>query len=145
MPDQKVLLSLFGPDSDGWKETVRRVFCDRKILIEDIKSWETEDYTSSEEDLNYNHLISKDLDSLHSSDVILIYFKEGYKNRFPFFSLGYFCNNDNLVILCSEDFSKRGIVQMICTRKNIPLFYTLEGAIGGCASKLNQKKFLLKK
>ena len=142
MNDVQVRLSIFGSSYDNLEETLNRNLSDLRVKTYNLSDWDTFEFKSEEDELEYNSKISKDLGILSDSDVILVYFKENLNNRFSLFILGYFRNNDNVIVFCPEEFAKKGIVRIICSQNNIPIFDSIEGTMGGIFSKVNQRIFL---
>ena len=107
MNDVQVRLSIFGSSYDNLEETLKRNLSDLRVKTYNLSDWDTFEFKSEEDELEYNSKISKDLGILSDSDVILVYFKENLNNRFSLFILGYFRNNDNVIVFCPEEFAKR--------------------------------------
>jgi hypothetical protein len=43
-----------------------------------------------------------------------------------------------MVVCCPDGFWRKGNVEILCTRENVPLFNDMESAIGALKTKINQ-------
>lgn len=94
-----------------------------------------DDWDSSlEQDISNDEFrgqVEWELDGLDSADFIVIYFDAAGKAPITLMELGLHAEShaDRMVVCCPEGFWRRGNVQVVCDRYNIPLVETLEEMI----------------
>lgn len=109
-------LMIFNPRRDDWDS-----------------SWKQ---TQSDEQFNYQ--VNWELNHLDEVDVIFMYFSPGTKSPISLLELGLYADSGKMIVCCPEDFWRKGNVDVVCTRFDIPLFNDLESAIGALKTKLSK-------
>jgi len=105
----KLNSNIFNPRRDGWDD-----------------SWETTINSPQ-----FNEQVNWELDALEESDIIAMYFADGSKSPISLLELGLFANQNTwadgpkLVVYCN-DFYRKGNVDIVCQRYNIPVFTNYE-------------------
>jgi len=70
---------------------------------------------------NFRAQVEWELDHLDIADVILFYFDPNTKAPITLMELGLFASSGKCLICCPEGYWRRGNIQIICARYNIPL------------------------
>lgn len=72
-----------------------------------------------------------ELDHLDKCDVIFMYFAGGSQSPITLLELGLYARTrpDSLIVVCSADFWRKGNVEVVACRYDIPLYYELDGAL----------------
>lgn len=70
-----------------------------------------------------------ELNYLHLSNHVLMYFDKNTKSPITLLELGLLAGRHDLRVVCPEGFWRKGNVDIVCARFNIPQFPTLEEAI----------------
>ena len=108
-------LTFFNPRRDDWDS-----------------SWE-----QKESNPQFNEQVNWELDHLERSDLIFMYFSPGTKSPISLLELGLFANTDKkMIVCCPDEFWRKGNVDIVCSRNNIPVYETLDKAIGALYSYL---------
>ena len=81
----------------------------------DIPKWLHEFYKQVEWELN-------DLDK---SDLIIMYFDPNTKSPISLLELGLYATSKKLHVICPEGFWRKGNVDIICKKYDIPLYETI--------------------
>ena len=70
---------------------------------------------------------TKEMDYAQVADIIVFYFASG-KNTQPItlLELGMYAGTGKAIVCCSDDFYKKGAVQMVCSRYGIDLHASLD-------------------
>ena len=67
--------------------------------------------------------VNWELHALEAADLILMYFAPSTKSPISLLELGLFAESRKIVVVCPDEFWRRGNVEIVCNRYNIP-FYT---------------------
>jgi hypothetical protein len=70
-----------------------------------------------------------ELDALHFSDTILMYFEPTSQSPITLLELGLFAKSKKLFVVCPDGFYRKGNVSVVCERYDIPMINTLEACI----------------
>ena len=75
-----------------------------------------------------------ELDSLHCADLVLMYFGPATKSPISLLELGLLADKHKTLVACPAGFWRRGNVQVLCNRYNIPLGDSLDWLINSAVS-----------
>lgn len=85
-----------------------------------------EDWDSSwRQDINcaqFFEQVTWELDQLDASDVIYMYFDPDTKSPISLLELGLYASSGKLIVCCPEGFWRKGNVDIVCQRYNIPVY-----------------------
>lgn len=109
-------LTVFNPRRDDWDS-----------------SWE-----QKQSNVQFNRQVSWELNKLEECDVIFMYFSPETQSPISLLELGKFAGKKEMIVCCPEGFWRKGNVEILCTRENVPLFNDVESAIGALKTKINQ-------
>jgi hypothetical protein len=77
----------------------------------------------------FNEQVTWELDGLDSCDLIILYLAPGTMSPISLLELGLHAKDNKMIVCCPKGFWRKGNVQMICDRFDIPLVDTLEDLI----------------
>ena len=89
-------------------------------------SWKQEQKES-----NFNEQVNWEMNNLEDSDIIFMYLAPDTQAPISLLELGLNAASGKMIVVCPDGFWRKGNVEIVCTRYNIPLFNTLEDGIGG--------------
>lgn len=69
----------------------------------------------------FNDQVSWEMTALDSAQVIFMNFLEDSKSPITLLELGLYASSGKLIVCCPKKFWRRGNVEMVCDRYNIPL------------------------
>ena len=98
-----------------------------EILNPRRKEWNS-DWNISIEGAQFYQQVDWELNALEKADFILFYFAPGNKSPISLLELGLFARSKKVVVVCPNGFWRKGNVDMICVKFDIPQFDTLEEA-----------------
>lgn len=87
---------------------------------------------------NFNEQVNWELDKLEDSDIIFLYFDPDTKSPISLLELGMFGTTHEMIVVCPTGFWRKGNVEIICSRYNIPLYNTFEEGVGALKTKLKR-------
>lgn len=109
-------LTVFNPRRDDWDS-----------------SWEQKQSNSQ-----FNHQVNWELNRLDGSNIIFLYLSPETQSPISLLELGKYAGRKNMVVCCPQGFWRRGNVEVLCARENVPMFDDLTSAIGALKTKINQ-------
>ncbi len=66
--------------------------------------------------------VNWELNALDKCDIIFMNFLPDSKSPITLLELGLYANSGKLIVCCPKDFWRRGNVEIVCERYNIPMF-----------------------
>ena len=88
----------------------------------------------------FNYQVNWEENKHGQSDIIFMYFSPETKSPISLLELGAFGDSGKMLVCCPVGFWRRGNVEIFCTRHAIPMFNTMEEAVG--ALRTNLSKYL---
>ena len=73
--------------------------------------------------------VNWELDGLEIADIVLMNFASGTKSPISLLEFGLMAASKKMMVVCPPDFWKKGNVDMVCQRYDIPQFDKLDEAI----------------
>lgn len=70
--------------------------------------------------------VNWELDALERCDLIILYLIPGTMSPISLLELGLYADKKDLFVVCPDGFWRKGNVDIVCNRYNIPLFNDLE-------------------
>lgn len=86
------------------------------------------------DDPRFREQVSWELDMLDAADLIALYLAPGTKSPVSLLELGLHARSGKLRVCCPEGFWRKGNVEMVCARYQLPLLETLEELIASLRS-----------
>lgn len=115
-------------NSVDWQEEFTKSLANQENLL--ILNPRRDDWDSSWiqsiNDPQFNEQVTWEMDHLDISDYIVMYLDPSSKSPISLLELGLQAHSGKLLVCCPEGFWRRGNVEMVCNRYDIPMFDTLE-------------------
>lgn len=70
--------------------------------------------------------VSWEMDAMDKADIIIMNLLPDSKSPISLLELGLMADSRKLFVSCPDEFYRKGNVQMLCNRYNIPLYKTIE-------------------
>jgi hypothetical protein len=144
---QKHRLSVFLAGSiemgkaEDWQVRIENELKDYPITIFNPRR---DDWDSSWEQKESNPQFSKqvnwEMNMLDVCDIIFMYFSPETKSPISLLELGLYANSGKMIVCCPDGFWRKGNVDIVCSRYNIPVYNTLDAAIGRLRTDLSNTK-----
>jgi hypothetical protein len=133
----KIFLAGSVQTGDDWREVLMQEF--NKVNIEffnpKIDSWD-ESWEEAQHNSKFNNQINWELNTAEESDIIFLYLHPKSKSPISLLELGLYAQTNKLIVCCPDGFWKKGNIDIVCTRYNIPIFDEINKAIGGLKTKI---------
>jgi len=113
-----------------WQAKVRELLQDSDwtILNPRRDDWDSS-WVQSIDNPQFREQVAWELDAQDYADKILMYFAPETKSPISLLELGLYASSGKMVVVCPEGFWRRGNVEIVCARYNIPFCQTIEEAI----------------
>ena len=85
---------------------------------------------------HFNNQVNWEMQKLEECDIIFMYFDKNTKSPISLLELGYFLQSEKLIVCCPAGFWRKGNVDIMCTRNNVPLYDDLNIAIGALLTRV---------
>lgn len=99
----------------------------------DIYNPRRDDWNSSWEqkieNAQFKEQVSWELNALEKADIILMNFVEGTMSPISLLEFGLYARSGKMVVVCPDGFWRKGNVDVVCQRYDIPNFKTMSEAI----------------
>ncbi|MEO8534648.1 MAG: nucleoside 2-deoxyribosyltransferase domain-containing protein [Flavobacterium sp.] len=129
-------------NSIDWQQKITDDFQDyykeREIVILNPrrKNWDSS-WIQTIENKQFSDQVNWELDALEKSDFIIMFFDKNSKSPVSMLELGLFADSKKILVCCEEGFWRKGNIDIVCKRKSIPTFETLEELITALKIKIN--------
>ena len=114
--------------ADNWQDKlISEINIDCIILNPRRKDWDN----FQEQSINNSYFkeqVNWELDMIIASQLLVFYFDPNTQSPITLLELGYTCNNylHNLIVCCPEGYFRKGNIDIICERHNIPQVNSFE-------------------
>lgn len=89
------------------------------------ESWDS----SWKQDINNKHFreqVEWELNALEEADIIIMYFAPNTKSPISLLELGLHAKSNKMHVVCDQKFWRKGNVDVVCKKYNIPQYASLE-------------------
>ena len=97
-------------------------------------------WSQSIENSHFRAQVEWELDGLDRADIIVVYFDPNTKSPITLLEVGLHASSGKMLVCCPDGFWRKGNIEIVCDRYNIPLLNTFDALIESLTSKLNQEK-----
>lgn len=128
--------------AEDWQAVIPELFKDRDKLT--FLNPRRDDWDSSweqkESNLQFSKQVNWEMDMLDACDIIFMYFSPETKSPISLLELGLYAKSHKMIVCCPDEFWRKGNVDIVCSRYGIPVYNTLEAAIGRLRTRLKDVK-----
>jgi hypothetical protein len=112
------------------EEVEKRMKDDQVITIFNPrrKDWDSSWEQSIDND-NFRGQVEWELDGLEAADKIVVYIDPDTKSAITLMELGLHTNSNKMCVCCPEGFYRKGNVDIVCNKYNIPMVDDVDGLI----------------
>lgn len=80
-----------------------------------------------------------ELNHIDSCDILFMYLDPNTKSPISLMELGYIASSRKAIVCCPEGFWRKGNVEVMCARENVPLYTNLDEAIQRLILEISRK------
>ena len=118
--------------AENWQQRLERELdCYSDVVICNPRrdDWDST-WVQSIDNPQFNEQVTWELDNIEFSDIVVFYFDPAGQAPITLMELGLCAGRDQLSLVCCPDgYWRKGNVEMICDRYNIPLCSTIDDLI----------------
>jgi hypothetical protein len=116
--------------TEDWQTKTSEIFNDYNVTFFNPRR-DYFDPTWHQEKTNkeFNHQVNWEMDSLDSCDIIFMNIIPSTKSPITLLELGLHANSKKIIVCCPDGFWRKGNVEIVCSRFNIPFYDNFEEAI----------------
>lgn len=124
-------------NSEDWQSEIVEAFKDEDVILYNPrrKDWDSS-WEQKETNPQFNHQVNWELTCLEKSDLIILYFAPNSQSPISLLELGIF-HKKNIIVCCPEGFWRKGNIDIVCRRYDIPKTETIKELI-------DEMKYLIK-
>jgi len=117
--------------AENWQEKVKRIYPlkDNVIFLNPRRDDWDSSWVQSINNLQFRKQVEWELRGMEIANKIILYFDPATKSPISLLELGLFAESDKLKVICPDGFWRKGNVEIVCNRYEIPLFNSLEEAL----------------
>lgn len=89
------------------------------------KDWDSS-WKQTIDDPQFSEQVRWELNALEEADQIIMYFDPKTKSPISLLELGLYAKSGKLTVICPEGFWRKGNVDIVCDKYDIPMFDSIE-------------------
>lgn len=127
--------------AENWQEKIERILSDQEVNIFNPRrdDWDSSWNHTSEQ---FNFQVNWEMNALEMVDIIFMYFSPDTKSPISLLELGLHADSRKMIVVCPDEFWRKGNVSVVCARYNIPMFNTLDEGIFALSTKIKKLQIL---
>jgi hypothetical protein len=102
--------------------------CDVTLFNPRRDDWDSS-WVQSIENKNFNEQVTWEMDSMDKANKIVIYFDKDTQSPITLLELGLHAKDGKMCVCCPDGFWRKGNVEIVCDRFNIPMVDDIDGLI----------------
>lgn len=116
--------------AEDWQKKTSDIFKDYNLTFLNPRrdNW---DSTLTQEMMNkeFSYQVNWEMDNLDECDIIFMNILPDTKSPITLLELGLHADSKKIIVCCPDGFWRKGNVEIVCSRFNIPLYNNFEEAI----------------
>ena len=116
--------------AEDWQSKTVEIFKDYNLTFLNPRrdNW---DSTLTQEMMNkeFSYQVNWEMDNLNECDIIFMNILPDTKSPITLLELGLQADSKKIIVCCPDGFWRKGNVEIVCSRFNIPLYNNFEEAI----------------
>lgn len=113
--------------AEDWQTSLGKFFgrFDYDVLNPRRDDWDSS-WVQTFENPNFYQQVTWELNNLDKASIIVLYFDPDTKSPISLLELGLYADSGKIYVICPDGFWRKGNVDIVCNKYNIPLFNDLE-------------------
>jgi hypothetical protein len=126
--------------AENWQQKLEKILSDQKVNVFNPRrdDWDST-WNQRESNQEFNYQVNWEINRLFEADVVFMYFAGQTKSPISLLELGLLAESGKMIVFCPDEFWRKGNVEVVCSRYNIPIFDDVDEAIGCLMTKLKTK------
>lgn len=114
-----------GRAGDWQKEAVKLLGAKDIVIFNPRRPDWNPDWEPVSSDPNFRAQVEWELEALEEADLIIMYLAPGTQSPISLLELGLYAPSDKLRVVCPEGFWRKGNVDIVCEKYDIPMYDSL--------------------
>jgi hypothetical protein len=127
--------------ADNWQSKVEEAFGSRQDIA--LLNPRRDDWDNSwVQDINnpqFNQQVNWELNAMEAADLIIMYFLPGTHSPITLLEFGLHATSGKLVVCCPEGFWRKGNIDIVCKKYDVPQAIDVEGLMDTIHLKVKSK------
>jgi hypothetical protein len=125
--------------AEDWQTRLTESLKDLDIVLFNPRrdSWDSS-WVQRESNPQFNQQVNWEMNMLDRADFIFMYFSPDTKSPISLLELGLHADGRNMIVCCPDGFWRKGNVEIVCSRYNIPLYNDFDAAVASLISKIKK-------
>ena len=112
--------------AENWQEELAHgLYCNQYNVFNPRRDDWDSSWEQSYENPQFFQQVSWELNAMEHADFIIMYFSPGTISPISLLELGLYAKTGKLTVVCPDGFSRKGNVDIVCDRYNIPVYKEL--------------------
>jgi len=126
---------------EDWQTKIVDRFKDQTVTFYNPRrdEWDSS-WKQEQKETKFNEQVNWEMNNLEDCDLIFMHFHPDTKAPISLLELGLHAASGKMIVVCPDGFWRKGNVEIVCTRFNIPMFNSLEEGIGALESKIRKTR-----
>ena len=112
--------------AENWQETIDRELPREAIIFNPRRDDWDSSWVQSIHNEQFREQVEWELNALDEANIIALYFDPTTKSPISLLELGLYAKTKKIVVCCPDGFWRKGNVEIVCERYDIPLFDSKE-------------------
>lgn len=127
--------------AEDWQTKVANRFESNQVTLYNPRrdEWDSS-WKQEQKESNFNEQVNWEMNNLEDCDIIFMYLDPNTKSPISLLELGLHAGSGKMIVVCPDGFWRKGNVEIVCTRFNIPLFNSLDDGMGALESKIRKSR-----
>lgn len=117
--------------AEDWQTKVAKRFEKNSVTLYNPRrdEWDAS-WKQEQKESKFNEQVNWEMNNLEDCDIIFMYLDPNTKSPISLLELGLHASSGKMIVVCPDGFWRKGNVEIVCTRFNIPLFNSLDDGMG---------------
>lgn len=126
--------------AEPWQSQVEAVLADQNVVLLNPRrdDWDSS-WIQSIHNPSFRQQVEWELEGLERADLILVYFAPTTQAPVSLLEMGLHARNGKMLIACPSAYWRRGNVEIVCKRYDVPLYHDLESALLAIRNWIHQR------
>lgn len=126
--------------AEDWQKRVVDQFKEEDVIIFNPRrdNWDSS-WVQSKDNPHFRQQVEWELNALEKSDYIILYLDPDTKSPISLIEMGLFAHSKKMFIVCPDGFWRKGNIDIVAERYNIPQFSNLEELVNKVLENIKEK------
>jgi hypothetical protein len=114
--------------ADNWQQRLTRELKRCIVLNPRRDDWDSS-WVQKIDNPKFREQVEWELEAMDLADIIVMYFDPSTKSPISLLELGLYADSGKLIVFCPEGFWRKGNVDIVCRKYNIPMMVSEQDLI----------------